>query len=303
MIERILVPLDGSQMAESVLPVVTALASCTGSTVIFLHIIEERPPRSVHGEPHLSNEAESEAYLVKLGQSIPSTVRVEHHVHATEEHDVALSIASHAAELDISMVILCTHGRSGPRRVVWGSIAQQVIRRTTVPVLLARPDMHVPTRITTLLVALDGTPAAEAAIPVAEELAKVCASNVVLARVVPTAGTLTGDEAAVARLVPTATDATLDAEATQAVIYLDEVAARVASHNIPVRHRVLRGDPVQMLTEAAAKADASVIVIATHGRAGLGALWIGSVGAGLMGSARCPLLLVRIPDGQAGDKD
>ncbi len=67
--------------------------------------------------------------------------------------------------------------------------------------------------------------------------------------------------------------------------------------------QILRGEPVQMLSEAARKNNVSLIVVATHARAGIGALWIGSVGAGLMSNADRPVLLVRIPDGLAGDKD
>ena len=54
MIKRILIPLHGSPMAESVLPVAVAIAGCTSATIILLHIIEDRPPKTIHGEPHLA---------------------------------------------------------------------------------------------------------------------------------------------------------------------------------------------------------------------------------------------------------
>jgi nucleotide-binding universal stress UspA family protein len=201
------------------------------------------------------------------------------------------------------MIVLCTHGRSGPKRVVWGSIAQQVLRRAQVPVLLVRPDMRVPAQLDTLLVSLDGSQGAESALPVAVELAAGCGTRIELVRVVPTAVTLAGDEAAVARLVPSATDAALDAEASQAVQYLQEKAERLESQGVAAGTLILRGDPVQMLSEEARKCEASLIVVATHGRSGLGALWIGSVGFGLTSNADRPLLLVRRADGLTGDKD
>ena len=296
-------PLDGSQMAESVLPVALAAAKCTSSQIILLHIIEDRPPRSVHGEPHLTNAPESHDYLGKLAERLRTEVAVDTHVHEAQEHDIALSVAAHAEELDISMIVLCTHGRSGPKRVVWGSIAQQVLRRAQVPVLLVRPDMTVPDRLESLLVSLDGTPGAEAGLPVAVELAADCGTLIELVRVVPTPTTLAGDESAVARLVPTATEAALNVEASQAVTYLTEVAERLADQGAAATTQILRGDPVQVLPEEARKSNASLIVVATHARSGLGALWIGSVGAGLMSSADRPLLLVRRSDGLAGDKD
>jgi nucleotide-binding universal stress UspA family protein len=114
---------------------------------------------------------------------------------------------------------------------------------------------------------------------------------------------LSGDQAAVARLVPTATDATLNLEAAQSAGYLVGILERIANEGVTASPQILRGDPVQMLVDAAQKSDASIIVVATHGRSGLGALLIASVGSGLIRSADRPLLLVRIPDGLAGDKD
>jgi nucleotide-binding universal stress UspA family protein len=303
MIARILVPLDGSPMAEAVLPLVVAVAKCSSACITLLHIIEERPPRSIHGEPHLAAIVQARDYLEKLAARLLPEAKVELHVHEAEEHDVALSVAAHAEELNVDMIVLCTHGRSGPRRVVWGSIAQQVLRRAKVPVFLVRPDMNVPSSLTTLLLALDGTPSAEAAIPVTSELARACGAHIEVVRVVPTAGTLSGDQAAVARLVPTATDAALNLEAAQSAGYLVGILERLSNEGVTASPQILRGDPVQMLVDAAQKSQASIIVIATHGRTGLGALLIASVGSGLIRSANRPLLLVRIPDGLAGDKD
>jgi nucleotide-binding universal stress UspA family protein len=162
--------------------------------------------------------------------------------------------------------------------------------------LIARPDKQVPTRLTLLLLALDGTVAAEVALPITIELARSCGAHVEVVRVVPTAGTLAGDEAAVARLVPGATDAALNLEAAASATYLVEVLARLTGAGATASPQILRGDPAQMVSEAARKSDASLIVVATHGRAGLGAIWTGSVGANLMSSCDRPLLLVRIPD-------
>src|SRR6476620_11020109 len=138
MIKRILVPLDGSPMAESVLPVAVAIAGCTSATVILLHIIEDRPPKTIHGEPHLTTIPESQRYLEELASRLLPNIHVEYHVHDVEENDVAQSVAAHAAELNVDTIVLCTHGRSGPRRVVWGSIAQQVLKRVDAPVLIVR---------------------------------------------------------------------------------------------------------------------------------------------------------------------
>jgi len=72
--------------------------------------------------------------------------------------------------------------------------------------------------------------------------------------------------------------------------------SRLVAQGATASPQILRGDPVQMVSEAARKSDASLIIVATHGRTGLATIWTGSVGASLMSSADRPLLLVRIPD-------
>jgi len=297
MIKRILVPLDGSPMAESVLPVAVAIAGCTSATVILLHIIEDRPPKTVHGEPHLTNIPESQHYLEEVASRLLPDIQVEYHVHDVEENDVAQSVADHAAELNVDMIVLCTHGRSGPRRVVWGSIAQQVLKRVNAPLLIIRPDMRVPTEIKLILLTLDGSEAAEVAIPATADLARACGAHIEVIRVVPTAGTVVGDDIPLARMVPTATDAALNLEAVTSAGYLVDVLAHLAAEGVTASPQILRGDPLQKVCEAARASDASLIAIATHGRSGLGTLWSSSVGAGLLSSADRPLLLVRIPEG------
>ena len=302
MIDRILVPLDGSPMAESVLPVAVAIAKCTSATIILLHIIEDNPPKTVHGEPHLTTIPESQRYLEELAARLLPDIRVEYHVHEVEENDVAQSVAAHAAELNVNMIVLCTHGRSGPRRVVWGSIAQQVLKRADLPVLIVRPDMTVPTEIKLIMLTLDGSEAAEVALPLTVELAKTCGAHIEVVRVVPTAGTVVGDDIPLARMVPSATDATLNLEAANSAGYLVDVLSRLNTQDVTASPQILRGDLVPKLCEAARASDASLIAVATHGRTGLGTLWSVSVGAGLLSSADRPLLLVRIPEDMPDSK-
>lgn len=294
--KRILVPLDGSRLAESVLPISATLAGRFGATIVLLHIIEEHAPSSIHGEPHLTSASEAEAYLTGIAEQALAGLPVEHHVHGTEEQDVAVSVASHAEELNVDLVVLCTHGRSGLRRVVSGSIAQQVLRRVTVPLLLVRPDTPATTNLDRVMVPLDGTPDGETALPVAAAVALALAATLYLVRVVPTVQTVTGDRSAAARLTPISTAAALDVDVAAACTYLDALTERLAGEGVTSDGDVRRGDVVQELSEAA-RMGAGMIVIATHGRAGLGALWIGSVAAGIIGKTRSrPLLLVRIPE-------
>ena len=295
--KRILVPLDGSRLAELILPVVTTLARCLHAKVSLLHIIEENAPQTVHGFPHLTSAQEAEAYIANIAAGLPGDLEIEQHVHGTEENNVALSVALHADELEADMVALCTHGRSGLRRAVSGSIAQQVLRRVRIPVILARPDMRAPASLGSVMLPLDSQGEGEVALSIASEIARECGATLRLVSVVPTVGTLTGDKSASARLLPNATAATLDTQVDEDVRpYLDRLLAQLASEGVKTEAEIRRGNISQTLLKDAVSNKADLIVIATHARAGLGALFIGSMQAGLVTKVSQPLLLVRIAE-------
>jgi nucleotide-binding universal stress UspA family protein len=293
-IKRILVPLDGSGLAESVLPTAATLAGCLHANLILLHIIEEHAPHTVHGEPHLTSTGDAETYLAKVAERYSARVPIEQHVHGTEENNVAQSIASHAEELQADMIALCTHGRSGLRRVVSGSIAQQVLRRAAAPVLLVRARTQAPARLERLLVPLDCTAASEAALNLAAAIAQECKAALNLAVVVPTVETVTGDLLPTARLTPISTAATLNVEEQQSRDYLAAVVQRLSAQGIRASGAVLRGETIQTLADAAEQISADLVVIATHGRAGLDAAFTGSVAANLIGRITQPVLMIKI---------
>jgi len=137
MYSRLLVPLDGSRLAESVLPVVERLATAEGAFVILLHVIERGAPVAVHGDRHLTHVTEADPYLEGLADRIRDVgISVQTHAHPAPEGDVARSIVDHSDEQQADLIVLCTHGRGKMRDLLFGRIAQQVLRRGTTPVLL-----------------------------------------------------------------------------------------------------------------------------------------------------------------------
>lgn len=295
---RVLIPLDGSRRAEAVLPAAIAIARRCGATVTLLHVLEHNAPERVHGEQHLKDTRAAEAYLRDVGTRYDlGGIHTEHHVHENPEHDVARSIAAHAAELLVDLIALATHGSGGLRGFLFGSIAQQALRRTTTPVLLVRPDARDGQRANyrKILVPLDGTPEASAALPVAEMLAIAGNAHLHLTRVVPTVGTMpsTSGSGAAATFSPTAAAALLDIEVQGAA---DDLAAQRAAlpDSLAVTLEVRRGEAVDELLAAVERADADLIVMSTHGRAGVEGLWTGSVAAKLIGRLTRPVILVPI---------
>jgi nucleotide-binding universal stress UspA family protein len=126
MYRRIMVPLDGSELAQTALPHALELCRTCGATLVLLHV---RDPRAG------STEA-AQRYLEYIrGQHAGAGVPIELLV---RESPVAAAIIGAANQAKIDMIVMATHGRSGLQRVVYGSVAEQVLRGSTTPVLLVR---------------------------------------------------------------------------------------------------------------------------------------------------------------------
>ena len=160
MFEHILVPLDGSGLAEAAIPPAVMLSRRLGSQVTLLHIIEKNAPQEIHGQKHLIREAEAQGYLQKIAESkFDPNNKVVTHVHSEEVSQLARSIVDHSQEFRPDLIILCAHGSGGIHDFVVGSIPQQVIAAGSVPVLLLRPDIgneYDAMKFERFLVALDG---------------------------------------------------------------------------------------------------------------------------------------------------
>lgn len=298
MFKRLLVPLDGSQLAETAIPAAVYLAKLLDSTVTLVHVIERNAPKEIHSERHLTNPEEAQAYLDEIARLwFPQDTKVESHVHTRLVSDVARSIVDHADELQPDLVIMCTHGRRGPKDVLFGSIAQQVIALGETPVLLIRPaseEQVKPFSCKQLLVPLDGLPDHEQGIPAAITLARACEGTIYLTMVVPTYGTLSGDEAVTSRLNPGATSAALDLAEIGASEYLRQRLQELKSSGINATAEVKRGDPANTIVDTAEETNADIIVFGTHGKAGTDAFWSGSVTPKVSSHTRIPLLLVPV---------
>jgi nucleotide-binding universal stress UspA family protein len=304
MFKHLLVPLDGSGLAEAALPPAAYLAQKLDASVTLVHIIERGASAEVHGQHHLTSTDEAHAYLADVaGRAFPSGQRAERHVHTTEMEDVALGIANHIEELRPDLIVMCTHGRGGLRDVLYGSIAQQVVARGTIPVLLIQPSAEreqPPFLCRRLLVPLDGTPEHEQALEAAVEIAQPCRSDMHLVLVVPTLGTLSGNRAGVGRLLPGATTELLELSCQEAEAHLLELVKHLQVRGLPVTAEVARGDPATTIIRTSDRVQADMIVLGTHGKAGVDAFWSRSIAPKVLGRSRLPLLLVPVTHADQG---
>jgi nucleotide-binding universal stress UspA family protein len=140
MFTSILLPLDGSRLAETGLPAAVSLAEKLKTPVTLLHVIEQNAPEAVHNERHLTRPEEAEAYLQDLvKQFFPAGVKANWHVHSVEVKDVTASIVEHTGEFEPDLIIMCAHGRSGIRDMLFGRIAHQVVAKGSTPLLCFNP--------------------------------------------------------------------------------------------------------------------------------------------------------------------
>lgn len=298
-----LVPLDGSTLAEVTIPVALSLATRLHASITLLHVLERDAPAEVHGDPHLTRADDAAAYLKAIADRLQAgagpEVIVQSHVHENPEHDVARSIIDHAAELGIDLIVLANHGRGGWRELLVGTIAQKVVRQGDRPVFMVPAREHVapaPYTCQSIAVALSGEAEAEVAIAPTAALALAFAAPVHLISAVPTLSTLTGDRTAVAAFTPGSTRAALDLEEADTRTYLQAIARSLGELGIFADATVVRGTPATEILAAADHQGAQLLVLATHGRSGISAIWTGSVGTRVLGRATRPLLLVRSPD-------
>lgn len=299
--KTLVVPLDGSPLSEAVLAHAEALATALGGSLHLLSVVERKrrglTRRSVELARGLEEEQQSslEAYLTTLAAAL-------HTDGMTARATVAMgspaeSILAIADNDPTSIIAMTTHGRAGVDRVDrWsiGGVADKVMRLSTRPTLLlrlpyTRADHQVSRRGVTfahLLVPLDGSDLAEAALIPAAELAATVGARLTLLRVEPW---LTEGSARYGT-VPEFTALEEEAAAT-ATTYLTDIRRRL-SGDLQVDTDVLRGRPAESLIDFALHERVDLVVMTTHGRGGLHRLILGST-ADRMVRSGIPTLLIR----------
>jgi nucleotide-binding universal stress UspA family protein len=296
-IKNILVPLDGSKLSETVLPLASLLAQKNHAKLILFHVIEQNPPDTVHGEHHLTDQQEASSYLDQLIRSRPELVDAVRHVHTSAEKYVAGSIVEHSKELGVDLIAMCAHGQSGLQKRIFGNIAQEVLNMGDVPVLLLSPEKEQTIESCSckcILVPLDGDHDHEAGLDMAIELSQSCQASLHLVMVVHELSTLPGEQAASAVLLPSATSALLEIGCEEAELYLVELMGKLLDKQIQVTGEVQRGDPAKQIVRSAKEFQADMIVLGTHSKTAMDAFWSGSVTPKIATQTHLPLLLVPI---------
>jgi nucleotide-binding universal stress UspA family protein len=298
MFQHLIIPLDGSRLSESVLPIAIQLAQKLQAAVTLVHVIEKNAPVEVHGEPHLSNPEEAEHYLDEVERRIfPPGLRVNKHVHKTAISNVTDSIVEHAREFKSDLIVMSVHGRGGMRKLLFGSIAQQVVSAKAAPVLLVRPTDGGTAAFLSgrpFLVALDGTEVREEAFKVTVGLASACGVDLKLLMVVPTLETLSGVETTSRILLPATTQEMLKFAAKDAEEYVRHLLSELRANSPRTTAEIRRGAFAEVIVAEARRLGVDMIVMGTLGRVGLNAFWSSSLAPRVTDRTHRALLLVPV---------
>lgn len=298
MFEHILIPLDGSRLAEAALPVASFFATRSKARVTLVHVIEEDAPDTIHGEHHLRDVEEAEAYLKKISTEVfAAATHVDYHVHSDRVRDVAASITEHVGDFETDLVVMCSHGSGGLHDFLFGSIAQKVVASCRTPLLVVRPSADCNFAAFTcrrMIVPLDGNPEHERVLPVVARVAKACEAEVQLLAVVPTFSTLSGSWTVTSRSLPSTTSKLLEISEEEAAEYLQKLESGLEADGIAVSVNVLRGEAAGIISEQARQFNADLITLATHGKTGTDAFWSGSLTPKVSRHCATPILLVPV---------
>jgi nucleotide-binding universal stress UspA family protein len=297
MYRKILVPLDGSPFGERALPLAVTMCLAMKAQLVLVRAATASPAASLDAlEGQRQAVAEAETYLAGVAQRLREQKIVTET--ATPYAAAADGILVSASTRQADLIVMCTHGRSGLGRWVYGSVAEAVLARSAIPVLLVRPTGALP-HLTldlgkgTVLLPLDGSAFAETALPHALEAARALNDRLFLLRVVNPVVGYQPDVVLGQAYAGAIGDRILKEEMAQAESYLGEVSKRLQGEKIAVAQRVCVGWPAESIIEEARGAEAELIVMATHGRTGLAEVVMGSVARDVVHRGVLPLLLVR----------
>jgi nucleotide-binding universal stress UspA family protein len=280
-LSRILVPFDGSAQSRSALPYAAAIAGQDG-TITMLTVVP--PGASAEAMPGAKSRLETASVELRAaGYHVESRVL---------SGDPAEHIIEAAANGGAGLIVIGSHGRGAVGRLIHGSVADQVAREATVPVMVIRSEIAGPgpVGILRLVLPLDGSPLAEQSLPVAMGISRRLGTPLLLVRAVNLAEIMppaVGMGEAIPFELYDQTEEEMEKEATS---YLDRIAASLREQGFSVVTQVVNGPATAAISEATKLGD--VVVICSHERSGPMRWLLGSVAERLVRTDDAPVILV-----------
>jgi nucleotide-binding universal stress UspA family protein len=297
MMRALVVPLDGSELAERAIPYAVGMIEADGGRLVLIRVALASAPMNIDGagweQAQLVAVQEAEQYLASVAPlwnaRVPTTTDVPY-------GRAALEILSAVQRRAADGVVMATHGRTGLAHLIYGSVAEAVIAESHVPVFLvqARPGEGSPepfdARSARVVVPLDGSSLSESALHTARDLV-VGPGELVLVTVVTPPDHVERDE--FGRVVAYL-DQQEEARTRIAREYLEvqAVQLRQESPGMTITVDVRIGRPDQGIVMAAVAHQADLVVMASHGLTGMRRAIVGSVTGAVLRAGRIPVLVV-----------
>jgi nucleotide-binding universal stress UspA family protein len=292
MYKRILVPLDGSQTAEIVLPYAEDIAARFGAKIVLVSVSDSGAADSVHLYS---------LYLERVKEQIQRRLKGRKTKREAKLRSVILQgkpadeILRYAADNNINLIVMASHGSSSRGPWSLGNIAGKVLRATESPVLLIRtPANKAVARqkrlVKKILVPLDGSEPGKAAIPHAEEMARVLSASLVFFQVLePITGWAGADTS-----VPSQSG--LEGKTKRKNLardYLNDIVKPLKERGLKISTAVAFGSPADQILDYARAKSIDIIAMSTHGRSGIGRWVFGSVTDKVLHAGDAAVLVIR----------
>ena len=296
----VVVPLDGSENAEQALPYARVLARRSGGSLLLVSVVDipvefgawSMASAGMYGVEVEKWQLESETYLKRVageqdGIATETSVRLG---------SAAAEIREAAKGVENAVIVTTSHGRTGASRIFLGSVASKLVHDAECPILVVRiqesPATTTPA-FDRVLVPLDGSPFSEEGLARAVEVfgggLTLHLLRIVEVPTIPAAGMADGGLALNYGLVEEYMDATRDS----ANEYIQTMIEKLTAEGHTVTGDVREGLVADEIHKAAEEQGSDAIAMATHGRGGLGRIFLGSVAERVLHESVRSLLLTR----------
>ena len=303
MYNRMLIPLDGSELAEEALPYAEEVAGKLGLEVVLFYVCTQHDCEftPMH-QSYVEQVAEAFGRQARKIQQKADSQSPGRGVRVRGElvvGDPAEEILCYSDANDIDLIVIATHGHSGIKRWVVGSVAEKVLHSAKVPIYLVRPQVYERTAdheewsTKTIIVPLDGSELAESVIPYVKDLASKMQADVVLLQVLPETHEVHTSGGRTAHVQYTKGHMKEAMKTSRA--YLQKVSEGLGLPADRLRVEVRTGSTPDEIIKFAGEMPGGLVAMSTHGRSGLGRWAYGSIADKVLHGADTPVLLVRCP--------
>lgn len=275
--KKVVVPLDGSPLAEVALPYAEEIAAKMGSDMILLTVLQSEESEDYQNHHNYAGKIvdittrQVQKYLENSGNK---TIKVDT---ATRSGNPAEGILDYVDKGYTCLIVMATHGRSGVGRWAVGSVADKVVRATTrQPLLLIRakgahPDVRAKRILKKALIPLDGSPVSEAVMPIISEVACNLQMELTLFNVIPKS----------------------NGAFTNAETYLHNWCQHLEEKGITAGYEVRVGAPADQIIDLADELAIDMVAMSTRGKTSINLWSLGSVAQKVLLGGNTPLLLIR----------